>query len=270
MISLLERKKSLNWVPGRPDSRRAEYAPRHRLMTGSAILPLVSFVPAWDQGQEGSCTGHGWSALIAHRFHVDIGALFMPSRQFLYYGERNLEGTVKQDNGAIVADGLAAIEKWGICPESAWPYSKKFSTKPSTSAYALAKQHLALSGQTVVADVDHIKQAIAGQHPVVGGFTVFESFMSQKVAETGIMPMPSRKEAVQGGHCVCWDGFDDKLEANGEKGFFFCRNSWGLEWGLRSYAGWFMMPYDYIKKNCSDFHVLTRIQDQAAALAQAA
>lgn len=237
----------LNWVPGRPDHRRAEYQPMKRTLA-PAVLPLTGFFPVWDQGQEGSCTGHGNGALATHRIHEETGNLFMPSRQFLYYNERYIEGDVKQDGGAIVGDGMKAIEKWGICEEVLWPYSKKFSTKPSKAAYAAALAHLGLQSQTVPATVEALKAAIDARNPLSGGFTVYESFMR---FTNGIMPMPSRKEAIEGGHCVCWDGYDDA------KAMFWCRNSWGVNWGLK---GWFMMPYEYIKKGCSDFHVLLKIK----------
>ena len=262
-LTLAKRKLHLNWTPGRPDHRRAalKLSPAPSMI--SAVKPLCGFFPAWDQGEEGSCTAHGNGALITHRLHIEYPnrLAFMPSRQFLYYNERKLEGDVKQDGGAIVGDGMKALEKWGICPESVWPYSKRFSLKPSAAAYKLALQHLGLTAVTVAADVNSMKAAIAAGNPLSGGFTVFDSFMSNAVANTGVMPVPKQSEKQEGGHCVAFDGFNDNLVENGCTGYFFCRNSWGPSWGLKAeYQGWFLMPYKVVELGlCSDFHALLKM-----------
>lgn len=67
---------------------------------------------------------------------------------------------------------------------------------------------------------------IAGGYPFVFGFTVYESFESEQVAQTGIVPMPAPGETVVGGHCVVAVGYDDS------KRTFIIRNSWGTGWGL--------------------------------------
>jgi C1A family cysteine protease len=57
--------------------------------------------------------------------------------------------------------------------------------------------------------------------PVVGGFTVYESFESEPVARTGVVPMPGREEDPVGGHAVLVTGY----VLSGRK--FLVRNSWG-------------------------------------------
>ena len=260
MITLSQRKAQLNWRPSRPNPHRLQYY--SVTTTQTKILPITAWFPAWDQGQEGSCTAHGNGALAKQVLYIKHPTLkdFMPSRQFLYYNERVIEGDPQEDNGAQVGDGMTAIEKWGICDEKLWPYSKPFAKKPSASAYKAALLHQGLEAATVPATVDAIKAAISAQHPVSGGFTVYSSFMTDVVASSGIMPLPTKKEQIEGGHCVAWDGFDDNFKAHGEHGFFYCRNSWGTNWGLKAFPGWFMMPYSAIKKLCSDFHVLVNIE----------
>lgn len=92
-----------------------------------------------------------------------------------------------------------------------------------------------------------IKECLAEGFPFVFGFAVYESFVSNKVAETGIMPMPNiRKERMLGGHAVMGVGYDDT------KKMVLVRNSWGKEWGEN---GYFWMPYDFISNpgHCQDF-----------------
>jgi C1A family cysteine protease len=57
------------------------------------------------------------------------------------------------------------------------------------------------------------------------------------VAQTGIVPLPRRREQILGGHAVVVVGYDDSQSR------FIVRNSWGTAWGL---AGYFLMPYAYL------------------------
>merc|ERR1712203_453013 len=71
----------------------------------------------------------------------------------------------------------------------------------------------------------------------MGGFLVLSSFMTQEVAETGVMPMPKDGDSILGGHAVQCCGYDD------DRGAFIVRNSWGEGWGA---SGYFFMPYAYM------------------------
>ena len=46
----------------------------------------------------------------------------MPSRLFIYYNERVIEGTVGSDAGAQIRDGIKVVAKQGVPPETDWPY----------------------------------------------------------------------------------------------------------------------------------------------------
>lgn len=78
---------------------------------------------------------------------------------------------------------------------------------------------------------------LAEGYPFVFGFTVYESFESDIVAQTGNVPMPSTGETVKGGHAVVAVGYND------EQRVFIVRNSWGNNWGLNGYC---LMPYEYL------------------------
>lgn len=74
---------------------------------------------------------------------------------------------------------------------------------------------------------------------MVLGLILYDSFNSDKVTETGVVPHPNiMKEDLVGGHAVCAVGYDD------EKKSVLVRNSWGDDWGEKGYC-W--VPYTYIK-----------------------
>ena len=100
-----------------------------------------------------------------------------------------------------------------------------------------------------------MKECLSRGFPFVFGFQVFESFESQEVASSGIMPMPQANEKIVGGHAVLAVGFDEK------KQIFIIRNSWGNKWGNK---GYFTMPYEFINNTdyCFDFWVVQRVKDQ--------
>jgi C1A family cysteine protease len=85
-----------------------------------------------DQGQLGSCTGNAIAG--AHQFdQLKQGLLpaFAPSRLFIYDNERMTEGTVNEDAGAMIRDGIKSIGKQGVCPKRIGPTSSsKFTQKP--------------------------------------------------------------------------------------------------------------------------------------------
>jgi C1A family cysteine protease len=249
-------KRAYGWLSQLPDHRDLQYVSAGAPMP-AAVAPLTANIPAYDQGQLGSCTGNGCARLFEHRLHAEGRALLIPSRLFIYYNERALEGTINSDSGAQVRDGLKVLAKFGAPPETDWPYNiGKFKLKPPAQAYADALKDQALQYHAVKLALADIKQALADGNPVVGGFTVYESFESARVAQTGLMPLPGAKEAVLGGHCVLWDGYDDASQT------FWCANSWGQAWGCAPAAGkargWFKMPYANLK-NCSDFWVLLKV-----------
>lgn len=253
------------WRPDKPDRRD-----HLRLIRRNVALPpyvdLTPQMPAvYDQGQLGSCTGNAISAAIAYarERQLHIGD-FIPSRLFIYWNERDLEGTVDSDAGAEIRDGIKSVVKLGACSENDWPYDiSQFTVKPSTHCYAAAQTDLVTKYARVDQTLDGLRQCLADGFPVVFGFTVYESFESEAVAQSGIMPMPGPDESVLGGHAVLMVGYDDDRQT------FIVRNSWGPNWGR---AGYFLMPYAYPTDGnlADDFWQIDAVTAPAAVALRAA
>lgn len=233
--------KRYGWIPDLPDQRDHLYAaPSPILAKLPAKVDLrLKCPPILDQGELGSCTAN--AIANAHRFdQIKEGSVkcFAPSRLFIYYNERAIEGTVNSDAGAMIRDGIKSIAKQGVCPEDQWPYDiKKFTKKPSAAVCKEALKHQALSYQRVVQTATQMKGCLASGYPFVFGFSVYESFESAAVAKTGNVSMPGPSEKLLGGHAVLAVGYDDKKQK------FIVMNSWSEKWGDK---GYFYMPYAYL------------------------
>lgn len=254
------------WVKDRPDFRDAYMAvePLQEELPAKVDLSTSAHTPSvYNQLQLGSCTAHGIRYVIDFDNHLQSGHFLHPSRLWIYYWERYIEGTVNQDSGAQIRDGIQVMDKVGAPPETEWPYKiETFATLPDNHEQLAqdAKADRALLYQRVPQSQIAFQQVLAKGRPFVFGFTVYESFESQAVASTGIMPMPSPKEAVLGGHCVAGVGY---VVINGVL-YIKCRNSWGKQWGKK---GYFFMPIAYIldPNLASDFWVVQSTTAKRAA-----
>lgn len=207
--------------------------------------------PVLDQGTLGSCTSFGILSLCEYLQNKEGGKFTPMSELFLYYQERVIENSVRRDDGAEIRDGIKAMAKTGCCLGKTWPYVvSKFKTKPPKAAYTEALNHQILSYYRLNTLTDY-KQCLTDGYPIVTGLAIYESFESDQVSETGIVPYPSKREMYLGGHCVAIYGFDNNMSYNGLTGYFLCKNSWGADWGT---GGFFWIPMKYITNPnlCSD------------------
>jgi C1A family cysteine protease len=108
--------KWYGWVPDLPDHRdRVFRAPLARI----GPLPRNADLhgqcpPVWDQGAIGSCTAQAIAAALEFDQRKQrLADVFDPSRLFIYYNERVMEGTVDEDAGAMIRDGIKSVSKQG-------------------------------------------------------------------------------------------------------------------------------------------------------------
>lgn len=205
--------------------------------------------PVENQGQLGSCTANALVAALEFLEILNGQAYVDLSRLFVYYNERAMEGSVNEDSGAQIRDGVKSLVQLGVCPESEWPYDVgRFTQKPTDAAYALAKDHVVTSYHRLL-NIEEMLGCLADGFPFVFGFTVFKTFESDAVRETGVVPMPMHGERNLGGHAVTAVGYDRDSRR------FIVRNSWGTGWGQR---GYFTMPFEYVERYGSDFWTIRK------------
>ena len=202
----------------------------HKLNSLVDLRPKMP--PVYDQGHLGSCTANALCGLMEYNDSIQ------GSRLFLYYNERKLENDIAEDAGATLSDGIKCLVKYGVCSEQTWPYNpKKYTTKPEHNCYTEATAHKALTVKNIPNDMTYMKNSLSQDLPFVVGIEVFQSFMSNEVAKTGYVPMPSSDEESVGGHAVLCVGYND------EKKVWIIRNSWSDTWGDN---GYFYLPYEYL------------------------
>lgn len=261
MTALERTPRHYGWVPQLPDRRdfrlshsAADIAARPPT-TDLSILPAMP--PVYDQGQLGSCVGNSVAGAVEYNIRTENKGLWQPSRLFIYYNARRLEGTTSSDSGASIRDGVKGVVEWGTPAESFWHYDiGKFADTPPAPIYAKAMRNIVTSYLAVPQTIADICTTLAGKEPIVFGFSVYSAFESAQVASTGVVNMPGPNERLIGGHSPLIVGYDDSIKR------FKCRNSWGLSWGMPTAPGYFTIPYDYIASPqlSSDFWVIRNVK----------
>ncbi len=133
------------WRPELPD-HRDHVLPAPPSQPGEALPARVDLrdgcTPVYDQGNLGSCTANAIAGAIEFEQRRQNILRFMPSRLFLYYNERAMEGTTSSDSGAMLRDGMRSINKIGICSEPLWPYNEPevLVQPPATCYWAACSQ----------------------------------------------------------------------------------------------------------------------------------
>jgi C1A family cysteine protease len=200
--------------------------------------------PIKDQGEEGSCTGHAFSSArewVARRYERTSPIL---SPQYLYVEELIADGSFPKDDGAMPRTACEVLTALGCCETVLYPYVAGKMTNPTADQTENASKYKAGAYHRIGTLADFLNcLADPTPWPVLVGFTVYDSFMSQQVAETGIMPAPKPGEQQQGGHEVLCLGYDLA------KQLALIQNSWGDGWGQK---GYFWMPFETITSPDTD------------------
>jgi C1A family cysteine protease len=221
----------------------------YRMAHGSTAMPREIDLRDWggpikDQGEEGSCTGHAFSSArewVARRYEKRSPVL---SPQCLYVEELIADGAFPKDQGAMPRTGCQVLTAKGCCEASLYPYVPGKLTTPTAEQRLNALKYKTGSYHRIGTLPDFLGcLADPTPWPVMVGFVVYESFMTQEVAETGIMPIPKENEEQQGGHEVLCLGYDLS------KQLALIQNSWGAAWGQR---GYFWMPFEVIAARDTD------------------
>lgn len=169
-------------------------------------------------------------------------------RVALYHRERRMLGTINEDSGAILADGVAVLRA-GYEPErshsTTWgpAWTADPPRRPVDAPQLVNAEPLSL-------DVPTIAWELASGHPVAVGVQITAQWDAPAAA------IAEPRGTSRGGHAVLLVGFDQS------DGTWLVRNSWGEGWGDGGYArlswGWTEPPW------CGEAHALRVVRAVAA------
>lgn len=229
--------RKFGWIPDKIDERDYSYgAVKTIIKTLPNAMDLRAFCPTiYDQQDIGSCVANTVAAAIEFGHIRQKLEIYTPSRLFIYYNARALDGNTLVDAGASLRNGIKTVNNLGNCPEIEWPYiTKYFAVQPPQPCYTHALKHKVLS-YFRINTLDQMKACLAVGYPFTFGVMVYSNFPME--TKTGIIPVPKLEGDFLGGHAMLAVGYDNT------KKIFIVRNSWGENWGEHGYG---TIPYSYL------------------------
>lgn len=245
-----------------PTPLNYQYSPFSEVRTGLDKLSVSAsneyripeYTPVMDQLQLSSCVANATcGALEVIRGLEDPNNITLLSRLFIYYNARMYDHDTDKDEGTHIANAFDSLKRFGVCPESEWPYNPNFVfAQPSVKAYKTSNDN-EISDFYRIDSYDEqrlldIESAIRANHPVVFGTTVGQELETY----TGGNKVFGPPQDIKGGHAMCIVGV--RRNPNLE---FYIKNSWSDSWGDAGHA-WFNAAYIMLPQT-SDIWVPTRM-----------
>jgi Papain family cysteine protease len=240
--------------------------PAHRMISRvSASLPLAVDLrghcgPIKNQGSLGSCTGHAFASGMEWIFRAYLKSAPVLSPLYLYVQELIADGSFPNDAGSDGVTGCNVAIAKGTCLDSLYPDASQTIEQPTAAmnqnaaSYRLGAYH-GLTGPAVALSV--IGDPVPW--PVEIGFTVYDSFESDAVAQSGIYNPDSSSESVLGGHETLMVGYDvgtnPTLRPEGCPPAALIQNSWGTGWGWNG-SGFFWMALTVLDDPQTDLKIV--------------
>ena len=199
------------------------------------------------------CVANGTSNLITSLDFDTKYIKYTPSRLFIYYNAREIDGNECFDEGTTIRNAMKCIAKSSFLSEENYKYiDQHVFKKPPINIYtdAKSKPYYVKCYKNITNTEYNIKYALYQGHVIIFGALLFDSFVHYDTNFKVPDPEPSR-ESTLGGHCMLIVGYDDIKQC------FFIANSWGEEWCDK---GFHYMSYKYICSDlCSDFWLISSL-----------
>jgi C1A family cysteine protease len=205
------------------------------------------FPAVYNQGSTNACVGFSTVGGLGEFFARKRGWNMRFSPRYLWNLGRKMEGSLDQNVGMYLEDAIKVIDNLGMLPEQDYPFStvddsnpafpNVLTQLPSNAQVEQAKKFRISQGWERVPSVHAMKKSLSEGKPVVFAFMIYSSIAN---AQNGVIPMPTAKDEMIGGHAILAVGYDNVRR------HFIIRNSWGAEWGDKGYG---YLPYDYFRSD---------------------
>lgn len=238
---------SYGFLPGFRDRRDRKFGVARTALPLPPRMDLVpECPPAFDQTSQNSCVANAIIAAVQFD-RMKQGLKWRDlSRRFVYWNTRRMEVTTDSDAGCQIRDAVKMVNQTGICDEVLCPYDDSLVfDEPEIEAYNRADEHAVAYERlddpslSPVAHLALMKACLSEGIPFVLGIAIYESFESDEVTKSGIVPMPKEQEGLMGWHAVMACGYNDSDDG----GRFTVQNSWSANWGQK---GRFTIPYAFL------------------------
>ena len=210
-------------------------------------------IPAYDQGNAGTCAGQSERRLIESLLRKR-GTPREVSALFPYWNARPDPYT---DSGVGIRDIVKAGAKSGLCREETWPYDvTNVCVKPPDIAFVEANLSQVLK-YTRSQTINEVRAVLSRGNPVIFGTAVYPSFES---CANGLVPMPTEAEVNNGPlgyHALTWGEYSIFDPEHPNVNTLSGVNSWGPSWGRK---GRFTMTADYVAAYCTDWWDSTEME----------
>lgn len=194
-------------------------------------------IKIFNQGSLNSCTCHALAAahqIVQNQKNIDV---IEPSRLFLHYNSHRIAGHVGTKAPVPISTAFDSLKTFGACTEEDWRYIiSNHAIEPPGECYTEALDHQSKKHKTIRQDISELTNSLRSGQPFVFGFFVYESYTSDDVENTGIVPLPdTTKEKVVDEHAVVAVGYNN--------GYVIFQNSRGDSWGQDGFG---FMPREFI------------------------
>jgi len=196
-----------------------EETPRAQAIVSRRSHLWAFFDQPLDQGNTGTCVGHGWKGWLSTAPIIQSDTDEPPYPFDIYDAALTVDEWPDNDSdperqfGTSVRAGAKVLQGLGYLKTYNWVYD-------------------ASAAADWLGGVDDLGRFIGG--PLVIGVNWYESMF-----ETDAEGFLHLSGSVAGGHCVCLTGWNEKL------GFAYGLNSWGVGWGKK---GRFYMPAEVLDR----------------------
>lgn len=193
--------------------------------------------------------------------------LIDPSATYNYFLARKMDSGSSFDAGTSVTSALAA-GMLGFPTEQEWPYNpSNVNREPPVEVQREALKHSVHQWDRLFPSLDNLRRCLAQGYPILASFQITKPFDQwfrnrnlQLSTDFVLTAEEFHKSDIVGAHTVLLVGYNNSKGNN--QGAFFCRNSWGPEWGTEQGHFWIdygtlLFPelvhaFFMIKATCSD------------------
>jgi len=184
-----------------------------------------------NQGQLGSCQGHGLSSILERLAQVK-GINIQLSEIFGYLATQRIDGLLGQDQGSTISGGAKLALKYGCPPESMTGYPQSYPGNRdrdrvlSEENYAAAAEYKAKSMWKVPRDHEASLDFIGGGGGITFGITWYSGLIPRDRIVRSFNPGRSR-----GGHAMAVLGYNKEgmlraVNSHGDGEYLITAEAW--------------------------------------------